>query len=221
LTQKENLILAAFSVLYTINIAVSNISLQLVTVPVSSSPSSPLFVHNFRYSLDPTGRSIHFTRRRGRFAHSLAVPPSRPSFHTTLHHPHLHRHPSNSVQHDEACLAVTHRRGCWLCVSSPYQILVQSELMMDRTYGDYYFTAWGLILTLLGTALAAMKTVVTNLIQTGGGGRLKLVSRVISTSSALSPRICAGIVFAERFQRLANARLARSTPSTSSCECHH
>lgn len=34
LTQKENLILAAFSVLYTINIAVSNISLQLVTVPV-------------------------------------------------------------------------------------------------------------------------------------------------------------------------------------------
>ena len=34
LTQRENLILAAFSVLYTINIAVSNISLQLVTVPV-------------------------------------------------------------------------------------------------------------------------------------------------------------------------------------------
>lgn len=34
LTQKESLILAAFSVLYTINIAVSNISLQLVTVPV-------------------------------------------------------------------------------------------------------------------------------------------------------------------------------------------
>ena len=45
------------------------------------------------------------------------------------------------------------------------------------TYGDYYFTAWGLLLTLLGTALAAMKTVVTNVIQTGGGGRLKLVSR--------------------------------------------
>jgi drug/metabolite transporter (DMT)-like permease len=45
-----------------------------------------------------------------------------------------------------------------------------------RTYGDYYFTAWGLILTLLGTFLAALKTVVTNVIQTGGGGRLKLVS---------------------------------------------
>lgn len=35
LTTKESMILAAFSVLYTINIAVSNISLQLVTVPVS------------------------------------------------------------------------------------------------------------------------------------------------------------------------------------------
>lgn len=49
--------------------------------------------------------------------------------------------------------------------------------MACRTYGDYYFTAWGLFLTLLGTFLAALKTVVTNLIQTGGGGRLKLVSR--------------------------------------------
>ena len=44
LTQRENLILAAFSVLYTINIAVSNISLQLVTVPVSFHP------HNTRLS---------------------------------------------------------------------------------------------------------------------------------------------------------------------------
>ena len=35
LTSKENIILAAFSVLYTINIAVSNLSLKLVTVPVS------------------------------------------------------------------------------------------------------------------------------------------------------------------------------------------
>ena len=50
----------------------------------------------------------------------------------------------------------------------------ESELTI-RTYGDYYFTAWGLILTLLGTFLAALKTVVTNLIQTGGGGRLRLV----------------------------------------------
>ena len=28
------------------------------------------------------------------------------------------------------------------------------------TYGDYYFTAWGFILTLFGTLLAALKTIV-------------------------------------------------------------
>lgn len=39
------------------------------------------------------------------------------------------------------------------------------------TYGDYYFTSWGLILTLLGTLLAALKTIVTNMILVG---RLKL-----------------------------------------------
>jgi drug/metabolite transporter (DMT)-like permease len=39
------------------------------------------------------------------------------------------------------------------------------------TYGDYYFTTWGLILTLIGTSLAALKTIVTNRIQVG---RLKL-----------------------------------------------
>lgn len=35
------------------------------------------------------------------------------------------------------------------------------------TYGDYYFTAWGLFLTLGGTFLAALKTVVTNILQSG------------------------------------------------------
>ena len=39
------------------------------------------------------------------------------------------------------------------------------------TYGDYYFTPMGLFLTLLGTVLAALKTVVTNAIQVG---RLRL-----------------------------------------------
>jgi hypothetical protein len=39
------------------------------------------------------------------------------------------------------------------------------------TAGDYYFTPMGFVLTLLGAFLAALKTVVTNRIQTG---RLKL-----------------------------------------------
>ncbi|KIM92291.1 hypothetical protein PILCRDRAFT_83503 [Piloderma croceum F 1598] len=33
------------------------------------------------------------------------------------------------------------------------------------TYGDYYFTTWGLVLTLLGTFLAALKTLYTNILQ--------------------------------------------------------
>ena len=37
LSQRENLVLVAFSFLYTINIAVSKVSLGLVTVPVSYS----------------------------------------------------------------------------------------------------------------------------------------------------------------------------------------
>lgn len=39
------------------------------------------------------------------------------------------------------------------------------------TYGDYGWTTWGLLLTLLGTVLASFKTVITNLIQVG---KLKL-----------------------------------------------
>ncbi|KAL0241858.1 hypothetical protein I308_106030 [Cryptococcus tetragattii IND107] len=118
LTQKENIILAAFSVLYTINIAVSNISLQLVTVPFHQvvRASTPLFTI-----------FISTIFLRSRF----------------------------SVMKLISLLPVVAGVGF-------------------ATYGDYYFTTWGLILTLLGTFLAALKTVVTNLIQTGGGGRLKL-----------------------------------------------
>jgi len=39
------------------------------------------------------------------------------------------------------------------------------------TYGDYSSTAWGFFLTLLGTVLAALKTIITNRVQVG---RLKL-----------------------------------------------
>jgi hypothetical protein len=35
------------------------------------------------------------------------------------------------------------------------------------TYGDYYFTYWGLLLTLFGTFLASLKTIVTNILQSG------------------------------------------------------
>jgi hypothetical protein len=34
------------------------------------------------------------------------------------------------------------------------------------TYGDYHFTTWGFALTLVGTVLAALKTIMTHIIQT-------------------------------------------------------
>lgn len=55
-----------------------------------------------------------------------------------------------------------------------------------RTYGDYSFTTMGLVLTLFGTFLAALKTVVTNVIQTRGGARLKLVSNLSLDSAPRS-----------------------------------
>ncbi|WVQ97674.1 hypothetical protein IAU59_004788 [Kwoniella sp. CBS 9459] len=118
LTQKENIILAAFSVLYTINIAVSNISLQLVSIPFHQvvRASTPLFTIFI---------SAIFLRTKFSAVKLVSL------------------------------LPVVAGVGF-------------------ATYGDYDFTALGLILTLLGTFLAALKTVVTNLIQTGGGGRLRL-----------------------------------------------
>ncbi|WWC66108.1 uncharacterized protein I206_100008 [Kwoniella pini CBS 10737] len=118
LTQKENVVLAAFSVLYTINIAVSNISLQLVSIPFHQvvRASTPLFTIFI---------SAIFLRARFSYLKLISL------------------------------LPVVAGVGF-------------------ATYGDYDFTALGLILTLLGTFLAALKTVVTNLIQTGGGGRLRL-----------------------------------------------
>ena len=44
--------------------------------------------------------------------------------------------------------------------------LGETNLIINyRTYGDYYFTLWGLILTLFGTFLAAVKTIYTNVLQ--------------------------------------------------------
>lgn len=44
--------------------------------------------------------------------------------------------------------------------------LTPAIILLDHsTYGDYYFTAWGLCLTLFGTFLAALKTIYTNVLQ--------------------------------------------------------
>ncbi|GAA94562.1 uncharacterized protein L969DRAFT_73900 [Mixia osmundae IAM 14324] len=115
LSSRENSVLVAFSVLYTVNIAVSNLSLHLVTVPFHQvvRAMTPLFTV-----------ILSATLLRKRFPIRTYV----------------------------SLIPVVAGVGF-------------------ATYGDYSFTAWGFILTLLGTVLAAMKTIVTNLILVG---RLKL-----------------------------------------------
>ncbi|KAH8106426.1 TPT-domain-containing protein [Phellopilus nigrolimitatus] len=109
LSLSENAVLAAFSVLYTVNIAVSNLSLGLVTVPFHQvvRAATPIFV-----------MAISFVFLQTRFSGRKVV----------------------------SLLPVIAGVGF-------------------ATFGDYYFTTWGLLLTLLGTFLAALKTVSTNVLQ--------------------------------------------------------
>lgn len=106
---RQNVLLIAFSVLYTVNIAVSNLSLQMVTIPFhqvvrSTTPLFTIFL------------SALILRTRFTFRKMISLIP------------------------------------------------VVAGVAL-ATYGDYYFTLAGLLLTLLGTVLAALKTICTNLLQ--------------------------------------------------------
>ncbi|KAI9339715.1 triose-phosphate transporter family-domain-containing protein [Pilaira anomala] len=115
LGDRENMVMLMFSVLYTINIAISNVSLNLVTVPF----------HQVVRAMTPV------------FTVMLNV----------------------------------------LFLKKMYSGKVYTSLIpviagvAFATLGDYNYTAMGFILTVLGTVLAAIKTVVTNRVQVG---RLKL-----------------------------------------------
>jgi len=106
---RQNVMLIAFSVLYTINIAVSNQSLQMVTIPFHQvvRSTTPLFA----IVLSSIILRTRFTVRK-----LISLIPV------------------------VAGVAIA-------------------------TYGDYHFTVAGLLLTLLGTVLAALKTICTNLLQ--------------------------------------------------------
>ncbi|KAL5487472.1 hypothetical protein ACEPAI_5580 [Sanghuangporus weigelae] len=110
LSTSESAVLVAFSVLYTVNIAVSNLSLGLVTVPFHQvvRAATPIFVMAISYAF----LSTRYTAKK--------------------------------------------------LVS----LLPVIAGVGFATFGDYYFTTWGLLLTLLGTFLAALKTVFTNVLQT-------------------------------------------------------
>ncbi|KAF9224762.1 TPT-domain-containing protein [Gyrodon lividus] len=109
LTDADNLALVAFSVLYTVNIAVSNLSLQLVTIPFHQvvRAATPIFTIFLSMFLFGTRSSSHK-------------------------------------------------------VASLVPVIVGVGL---ATYGDYDCTTSGFLLTVLGTLLAAMKTIYTSILQ--------------------------------------------------------
>ncbi|KAI0753317.1 triose-phosphate transporter family-domain-containing protein [Daedaleopsis nitida] len=106
---KSYAVLAAFSVLYAVNIAVSNISLQLVTIPFHQ-----------------------------------VVRAATPIFTTIL----------SSIL-----------LGAQLSRGKMFALMPVMLGVILATYGDYYFTPLGFLLTLLGTLLAALKTIYTNILQ--------------------------------------------------------
>ncbi|KAL1897642.1 hypothetical protein Sste5346_003948 [Sporothrix stenoceras] len=111
LSRRDESVLLAFSVLFTINIAVSNVSLAMVSIPFhqimrSTCPVFTVLIYRLRYNRTYSTKTY------------LSLIPV-------------------------VC-------GVGLA-----------------TYGDYYFTAAGFILTFLGVVLASVKTVATNRIMTG------------------------------------------------------
>eukprot|EP00842_Homolaphlyctis_polyrhiza_P001477 jgi/Hompol1/232/HPOL_001866-RA len=115
LGMRENLIMLAFSTLYTINIAISNVSLHMVSVPFHQTVRAmvPLFTMIMEYFM---------FRKSFSYAVSITMIP----------------------------------------------IVLGVSL---ATIGDYSFTGMGLLLTILGAVLAALKGIVTNFVQVG---KLKL-----------------------------------------------
>ncbi|KAF9645483.1 hypothetical protein BDM02DRAFT_508835 [Thelephora ganbajun] len=109
LSTSDKMALVMFSVLYAMNIAISNVSLNLVTIPFHQvvRAATPIFTMMLSSMMFGT----NFTTRK---------------------------------------------------VLSLIPVILGVAL---ATYGDYYFTVWGLILTLLGTFLAALKTIFTNVLQ--------------------------------------------------------
>ncbi|KAL9043186.1 MAG: hypothetical protein Q9214_003580 [Letrouitia sp. 1 TL-2023] len=124
LTRKDGYVLSAFSILYTANIAVSNVSLAMVTVPF----------HQTVRALTPV-----FTAAIYRY-----------------------------------CFSGIYDKGTYISLA-PVILGV-----MLASYGDLYASLLGFSMTLLGTLLAAVKTVATNRLQTAGlhFGALELLYRM-------------------------------------------
>jgi len=111
LSRRENFTLIVFSFLFTINIAISNVSLAMVSIPFhqimrSTCPVFTVLIYRLRYK-----------RTYSTMTYLSLIP-----------------------------------------------IVIGVGF---ATYGDYYFTGAGFLLTLLGVVLASIKTVATNRVMTG------------------------------------------------------
>ncbi|KAF7343409.1 TPT domain-containing protein [Mycena venus] len=131
LSLEETFVLIAFSVLYAINIVVSNVSLQLVTVPVRRSS----------FLVPSSSSSARLVPSSCACGNPRSSPSSSPASYSAL-----------KVVIPKRYLS--------------YPSLQASDSHLISTFGDYYFSYAGFLLTLLGTILAALKTIFTNVLQT-------------------------------------------------------
>ncbi|KAG8216055.1 hypothetical protein J3R82DRAFT_8055 [Butyriboletus roseoflavus] len=123
LTDADNMALLAFSSLYTFNIAVSNLSLELVTIPFHQVVRSATPIFTVFLSM------LLFGTRSSRQKIASLVP-----------------------------------------------VIVGVGF---ATYGDYYFTTSGFLLTLLGTLLAAIKTIYTSILQSSPSAQAPITFRYL------------------------------------------
>jgi hypothetical protein len=137
--------LLGFSVLYAINIAVSNLSLQLVTIPV-----------RIRKTKIDTLLTLHLQFHQ-------VVRAASPLFTIVLAY---------------------FMTGATVSTIKILSLLPVIAGVGFTTYGDYYFTYWGLLLTLFGTFLASLKTVVTNILQSGNARKGSAAKEGITTERA-------------------------------------
>ncbi|KAK3694181.1 triose-phosphate transporter family-domain-containing protein [Podospora appendiculata] len=137
----QNTVLVLFSILFTINIATSNVSLAMVSIPFhqimrSTCPFFAVLIYRFRYKR-------------------------------------------------------TYPRDTYL---SLIPVVLGVGL---ATYGDYYFTGAGFMLTLLGVILAVIKTVATNRIMTGALALSPLETLLRMSPLAFMQAACCAVLSGE------------------------
>jgi len=133
LTLSEIIVLVFFSTLFTLNIVVSNVSLQLVTVPVSLwstyVSSCGWYMFMFINALTMTLRVVS------------AVPSNCPIFIAALHSSSLRCLNSVSYFSLETCISGARGSGRWFCVSCNSKLFVTYSFHCHKILG-HVFCLW-------------------------------------------------------------------------------